>query len=87
MLFRSPAAPKAAAPAAGANSVTAPMPGKILSVQVTEGASVGAGDVLVTFEAMKMENEIMAPAAGTVAKVYVKVGDMVEPGAPVVDLA
>ena len=63
------------------------MPGKVLSVQVTEGASVAAGDVLITFEAMKMENEIMAPAAGTVTKIYVKVGDMIDPGAPVVDLA
>ena len=48
---------------------------------------MAAGDVLVTFEAMKMENEIMAPAAGTVSKIYVKVGDQIEAGAPVVDLA
>ena len=77
----------AAAPAAGANSVTAPMPGKVLSVQCTEGAAVAEGAVLITFEAMKMENEIMAPAAGTVSKIYVKVGDMIEAGSPVVDLA
>ena len=76
----------AAAPAAGANSITAPMPGKVLSVQVTEGATVAEGDILITFEAMKMENEIMAPAAGTVSKIYVKVGDMIEAGSPVVDM-
>ena len=80
-------APAAAPAAAGANSVTAPMPGKVLSVQCTEGAAVAEGAVLITFEAMKMENEIMAPAAGTVSKIYVKVGDMIEAGSPVVDLA
>ena len=57
------AAPKAAAPAgaAGAVSVKAPMPGNILDVKVAAGASVKAGDVLVILEAMKMENEIVAP--------------------------
>ena len=57
------AAPKAAAPAgaAGAVTVKAPMPGNILDVKVKAGASVKAGDVLVILEAMKMENEIVAP--------------------------
>ena len=57
------AAPKAAAPAgaAGAVTVKAPMPGNILDVKVAAGASVKAGDVLVILEAMKMENEIVAP--------------------------
>ena len=61
------AAPKAAAPAgaAGAVTVKAPMPGNILDVKVAAGASVKAGDVLVILEAMKMENEIFAPCAGT----------------------
>ena len=53
------AAPKAAAGAAGAVSVKAPMPGNILDVKVSAGASVKAGDVLVILEAMKMENEIV----------------------------
>ena len=59
------AAPKAAAPAgaAGAVTVKAPMPGNILDVKVAAGASVKAGDVLVILEAMKMENEIVAPQA------------------------
>ena len=62
------AAPKAAAPAgaAGAVTVKAPMPGNILDVKVAAGASVKAGDVLVILEAMKMENEIVAPQDGTV---------------------
>ena len=60
------AAPKAAAPAgaAGAVTVKAPMPGNILDVKVAAGASVKAGDVLVILEAMKMENEIVAPQDG-----------------------
>ena len=67
-----PVAPKAApaaAPkaAAGAVTVKAPMPGNILDVKVAAGASVKAGDVLVILEAMKMENEIVAPQDGTVA--------------------
>ena len=67
----SAAAPKAAAGAAGAVSVKAPMPGNILDVKVSAGASVKAGDVLVILEAMKMENEILAPQDGTVASVNV----------------
>ena len=67
------AAPKAAAPAgaAGAVAVKAPMPGNILDVKVAAGASVKAGDVLVILEAMKMENEIVAPQDGTVASINV----------------
>lgn len=59
-------APKAAAPvAAGATTVSAPMPGKVLSVNVKAGDAVKSGDVLLILEAMKMQNEIMAPADGT----------------------
>ena len=74
------AAPKAAAGAAGAVSVKAPMPGNILDVKVSAGASVKAGDVLVILEAMKMENEILAPQDGTVASVNVNKGDTVNSG-------
>ena len=73
-------APKAAAGAAGAVSVKAPMPGNILDVKVSAGASVKAGDVLVILEAMKMENEILAPQDGTVASVNVNKGDTVNSG-------
>ena len=75
-----PAAPKAAAGAAGAVTVKAPMPGNILDVKVSAGASVKAGDVLVILEAMKMENEILAPQDGTVASVNVNKGDTVNSG-------
>ena len=77
-----PAAP-AAAPVAG-EAVNAPMPGNILKVNVTAGQAVKEGDVLVVLEAMKMENEIMAPKAGTVAQVLVSKGSTVDTGAPLV---
>ena len=82
------AAPKAApAPAAaGSVAVTAPMPGKILGVKASAGQAVKRGQVLLILEAMKMENEIVAPQAGTVASINVAVGDSVEPGATLATL-
>ena len=56
------------------------MPGNILDVKVAAGASVKAGDVLAILEAMKMENEIVAPQDGTVASVNVNKGDTVNSG-------
>ena len=53
------------------------MPGNILKVNVSAGQAVKAGEVLVVLEAMKMENEIMAPKAGTVAQVLVQKGSTV----------
>ena len=73
------AAPVAAAPAGG-ESVNAPMPGNILDIKVANGAAVKKGDVLVILEAMKMENEIVAPCDGTVNVVVTK-GAAVETGA------
>ena len=70
-----PAAPKAApAGAAGATKVTAPMPGTVLKVNVTVGQSVKKGDVICVLEAMKMENDIPAPADGVIASVNVQNG-------------
>ena len=78
------AAPKAAAPAQtgtqGGVKVNAPMPGKILAVKANAGQAVKKGDVLLVLEAMKMENEVVAPEAGTVASINVAVGDSVEAG-------
>lgn len=77
------AAPKAApatAPAGG-EAVKSPMPGTILKVNVTNGASVKKGDVLMILEAMKMENEIMATCDGKVTSVAVAQGASVESGA------
>ena len=64
-------APVAAAPAGGAN-VTAPMPGTVLNVVAPVGTAVKAGDVILILEAMKMENDIVAPCDGTVASIAAK---------------
>ncbi len=75
-------APKAAAPAgtAGAVTVSAPMPGTILKVNVTVGQAVKKGDVLCVLEAMKMENDIPAPEDGTIASIAVQKGASVNSG-------
>lgn len=91
-----PAAPAPAAPAAapaapaaapsGSETIAAPMPGTILSVNVKAGDSVKSGDVLLVLEAMKMENEIMAPRDGVVASVMVNKGESVDSGKPMIAL-
>jgi len=58
----------------------APLPGKITHIAVRPGAQVQAGDTLVVIEAMKMENEFKASAAGTVVEVRVQPGQAVNPG-------
>ncbi len=85
------AAAPAAAPAPAAPAVTgsgevvkSPMPGTILKVNVTQGQAVKEGDVLVVLEAMKMENEIMAPKAGTITQVITSKGASVDTDAPLV---
>ena len=91
--IKAPAAPKseapaaAPAPAAGAQTVTAPMPGTILKVNVSNGQAVKKGDVLMILEAMKMENEIMAPCDATVSSVNVANGASVETGTVLCTLA
>lgn len=84
-------APKAApAPAAGGAEgsvkVTAPMPGKVLSISATPGQAVKKGDTILVFEAMKMENTVVAPEDGTVANISVAVGDSFEAGAALASL-
>jgi acetyl/propionyl-CoA carboxylase alpha subunit len=78
---------RAHAPAHGGSStVTAPMPGTVLSVEVREGDEVEARGALVVLEAMKMEIPVHSPFAGTVAAVHVAAGDRVAGGAPLVEL-
>ncbi len=63
----------------------APMPGKVLSVEVSAGDEVDAGQVLLVVEAMKMEHAIRAPSKGKVLALSANAGDMVSPGSPLVD--
>jgi acetyl/propionyl-CoA carboxylase alpha subunit len=70
----------------GSTTVTAPMPGTVLSVEVEQGDEVEARRALVVLEAMKMEIPVHAPFAGTVATVHVAAGDRVAGGAPLVEL-
>ena len=79
-----PSAPAASTAVAAGEVVAAPMPGNILAVNVAQGQSVKAGDVLVILEAMKMENEICAPRDGTVIQVVTSKGSVVDTGAPLV---
>ena len=74
------AAAPAAAPVAGGSSVTAPMPGTILGVNVKEGETVKAGQTLFVIEAMKMESDIVAPTGGTVRGIAVSKGAAVSAG-------
>jgi len=75
---KSEAKPAAAPITAEGEEVKAPMPGKILKINVSEGDSVKDGDTVLILEAMKMENEIIANSSGKVKKVSVSVNDMVE---------
>lgn len=71
----------AAAPAAVAGTpVTAPLPGNVLEIKVKPGESVKAGQLLVLIEAMKMENEVFAPADGVVKQILAQKGAMVATG-------
>jgi pyruvate carboxylase subunit B len=54
------------------------MPGRIVRVLASEGAEVVQGTGLVVIEAMKMENELLAPRSGTVRRIAVRAGDAVE---------
>ena len=73
-----PAAPAVAPVSADGTQVKAPMPGTILAVKKNVGEAVKAGDVIVVLEAMKMENDIVAPCAGTIKQITVQKGSTVE---------
>jgi glutaconyl-CoA/methylmalonyl-CoA decarboxylase subunit gamma len=84
------AAPAAAAPArtvtpapaaaASAGDVRSPLAGIVQAIDVTVGAVVNDGDLVITLEAMKMYTPINASAGGTIKAIHVKVGDAVEEG-------
>jgi biotin carboxyl carrier protein len=64
----------------GPQEILAPMPGRIVKILVAENQEVGQGEGLLVIEAMKMQNELRAPRAGRVDRVYVKEGAGVETG-------
>lgn len=65
---------------AAAGAVVAPMPGTVLRVEKGEGSAVKAGDLVLVLEAMKMENEILAPKDGTIAVMNCSAGATVAGG-------
>ena len=81
-----PAAP-AAQPAGEGKSVTSPLPGVIIEVSVKEGQAVKAGQKVAVLEAMKMENEIAAPADGVVTSIRVAKGDSLQEGDEIMKIA
>ena len=83
-----PAAPVAAPTAqASANAVKAPLPGVVVAVKAQVGQAVKAGETVVVIEAMKMENEIVAPTAGTIKAILVQKGSSVQTDAPLFEIA
>ena len=82
------AAPAQTQPAiASGEVIKSPIPGNILKINVTQGQHVEEGDVLLVLEAMKMENEVVANKAGTVAQIVVSKGAVVETGSALVVIA
>jgi biotin carboxyl carrier protein len=69
---------------AGKQVVAAPLPGKVLSVNVKKGDTVKKGDLLLVIEAMKMENNILSSKDGIVKAINVSKGQEVEVGAPLI---
>ena len=69
-----------------AAGLEAPMPGKVIKLSVAPGQRVAKGDEVLVVEAMKMENALRAPRAGTVKSVSARVGDMVASGVVLVEL-
>ncbi len=82
-----PASPTTPAPTpgAGANAMTAVMPGRVLSVAVSVGDSVSRGDLICVIEAMKMEQQIGANRDGVISAVHVSGGDSVAHGQTLVE--
>ena len=79
-LTRRPRFPDARKAAEVPGGLVAPMPGKVIVVEVRNGDSVGEGDLLMIVEAMKMEHRVLAPHTGSVAEVRANVGDQVSAG-------
>jgi geranyl-CoA carboxylase alpha subunit len=85
LMRRSPL-PLPGASQASNDSLAAPMPGQVISVLVSEGQTVAAGDPLMILEAMKMEHTIRAPHSGIVSAIHYRPGDRVQAAAIVLDV-
>lgn len=79
-VHRVEAQPKPVKVAAALGIITAPLPGKVSSLEVKPGDVLKRGDLLLLIEAMKMENELFAPYDCTIKQVFVTIGQMVETG-------
>lgn len=79
-------APKATSGPVSGETISAPMPGTILDIKVTEGQSIKAGDILVILEAMKMENEIVSPKDGIINGIHTAKLSAVSTGDPLVTI-
>jgi biotin carboxyl carrier protein len=84
--MRSAEQAKSSSVSASDRVVKSPMPGRVVKILVAEGDTVAAGQGLMVLEAMKMENEVRARAAGTVGQIHVKAGATVEGNAKLVTL-
>ncbi|MCU7944482.1 MAG: sodium-extruding oxaloacetate decarboxylase subunit alpha [Candidatus Thiodiazotropha sp. (ex Cardiolucina cf. quadrata)] len=86
-----PAAAQSATPVAavspGGDVINAPLSGNIHAIKVAAGDAIAAGDVVMVLEAMKMETEVRATSAGTVAQILVKEGETVQVGSPLLSLS
>lgn len=80
------AAPQPVMQTGSGNAITAPMPGKIISVKVAKGQQVNVGDVVLILEAMKMEQEIKSTISGTVSDILVSDGETVKKEQPLVSI-
>lgn len=72
---------------AAQGSLTAPMPATVVKLLVAAGDTVAEGDTLMVLEAMKMELPIRAPRDGRIGAVHCRVGELVQPGVPLLELA
>ena len=77
---------RAGGSATGAATVRSPMPGRIVSILVSEGERVSQGQGVIIVEAMKMENELRAEISGTATKIHVKADDRVDGGAILISI-
>lgn len=84
------AAPAAAAPAASlgaGKAVVAPLPGTVLQIKAAVGQAVKAGETVVIIEAMKMENEVVAPSDGKITSIVCQKGAAVQANDPLFTIA